>query len=118
MKHLKLALMGIAAFFCVTTVNAQIKKSKTVQHKHSMAYQCPMKCEGDKTYAKAGKCPVCNMNMKAVAKEHATTAMYQCPMKCEGDKMYEKAGKCPVCGMNLKAMKQKKPVTKESEMKM
>ncbi len=27
-------------------------------------YQCPMKCEGDKTYAKAGKCPVCKMDLK------------------------------------------------------
>jgi len=26
-----------------------------------------MKCEGDKMYAKAGKCPVCNMNLKAVS---------------------------------------------------
>lgn len=118
MKHLKSALMIIAAIFCISTVNAQTKKSKTVKHQHAMAYQCPMKCEGDKTYAKAGKCPVCNMNLKAVAKEHATTAMYQCPMKCEGDKMYDKAGKCPVCGMNLKAMKQKKSATKDSDMKM
>ena len=30
------------------------------------AYQCPMNCEGDKTYAEAGKCPVCNMDLKAV----------------------------------------------------
>jgi Cu2+-exporting ATPase len=25
-----------------------------------------MKCEGDKMYTKAGKCPVCNMNLKAL----------------------------------------------------
>jgi len=28
------------------------------------AYMCPMKCEGDKTYDKAGKCPKCGMNLK------------------------------------------------------
>ena len=28
-------------------------------------YQCPMKWEGDKMYAEAGKCPKCNMNLKA-----------------------------------------------------
>jgi hypothetical protein len=57
-----------------------------------------MKCEGDKTYDKTGKCPNCNMDLKGVAKEHATVVTYQCPMKCEGDKKYYKAGKCPKCG--------------------
>jgi len=33
---------------------------------HAAAYQCPMKCEGDKTYAEAGKCPVCKMDLKPV----------------------------------------------------
>ncbi len=30
------------------------------------AYQCPMKCEGDKTYDKPGSCPVCKMDLKEV----------------------------------------------------
>ncbi len=30
------------------------------------AYQCPMKCEGDKTYDKPGKCPKCGMELKKV----------------------------------------------------
>jgi protein SCO1 len=30
------------------------------------AYQCPMKCEGDKTYAAAGECPLCKMELKEV----------------------------------------------------
>lgn len=25
------------------------------------SYQCPMKCEGDKTYKEEGKCPKCEM---------------------------------------------------------
>ena len=29
-------------------------------------YQCPMKCEGNKTYDKPGKCPVCQMEMVKV----------------------------------------------------
>lgn len=29
-------------------------------------YQCPMKCEGDKTYDKPGKCPKCGMDLKKV----------------------------------------------------
>lgn len=30
------------------------------------AYQCPMKCEGEKTYDKEGKCPVCQMDLEPV----------------------------------------------------
>ncbi len=29
-------------------------------------YQCPMKCEGEKTYAQAERCPVCGMNLVKV----------------------------------------------------
>ena len=34
---------------------------------NSQYYACPMKCEGEKTYAKAGTCPVCKMDLKEVA---------------------------------------------------
>jgi hypothetical protein len=27
-------------------------------------YQCPMKCEKDKTYQKKGKCPICEMELR------------------------------------------------------
>jgi Cu(I)/Ag(I) efflux system membrane fusion protein len=30
-------------------------------------YQCPMKCEGEKTYDQPGRCPVCNMRLKELA---------------------------------------------------
>lgn len=30
------------------------------------AYQCPMKCEGSKTYDKPGTCPVCNMDLEGI----------------------------------------------------
>ncbi|MGB0807032.1 MAG: SCO family protein [Salibacteraceae bacterium] len=29
----------------------------------SKVYQCPMKCEGEKTYSKSGSCVVCNMDI-------------------------------------------------------
>jgi hypothetical protein len=43
-------------------------------HEHSdevaMAnYQCPMKCEGDKTYNEKGSCPVCKMDIKEIESE-------------------------------------------------
>ena len=94
------------ALFCFTAVNGQATKTKAKKVKSVAAvYQCPMKCEGDKTYAKVGKCPVCTMNLKKVEK---ADAVYQCPMKCEGDKTYGKEGKCPVCNMNLAKREAKK----------
>lgn len=29
-------------------------------------YACPMKCEGEKTYDKAGECPKCHMDLEEV----------------------------------------------------
>ena len=28
-----------------------------------MSYYCPMECEGEKTYAELGSCPVCGMDL-------------------------------------------------------
>ncbi len=101
MKQFKIILSMAIAVFCFTASNAQSEKTKVNQvAKDTVVYKCPMKCGGDKTYDKAGKCPVCNMNLKAMAKP-VVAAVYQCPMKCEGDKTYHNAGKCPKCNMIL-----------------
>jgi len=34
--------------------------------KQYTAYQCPMKCESEKTYTQAGKCPVCGMDLDGI----------------------------------------------------
>jgi Cu2+-exporting ATPase len=39
------------------------KNHNKIQEPDTIKYSCPMKCEGDKTYSKPGKCPVCNMNL-------------------------------------------------------
>ena len=106
MKQIKIILSMTVVFFCFTAVNAQSAYPSTKVMTDTTVYQCPMKCEGDKTYDKAGKCPKCGMNLKA--KQKAVASIYQCPMKCEGDKTYDKAGKCPVCNMNLKKVEGKK----------
>lgn len=41
---------------------------KTDQHAEHTHYQCPMKCEGEKTYEEPGTCPVCEMDLKEVEK--------------------------------------------------
>ncbi|WP_254561763.1 heavy metal-binding domain-containing protein [Dyadobacter diqingensis] len=40
----------------VSTTTAEAKK-----------FACPMQCEGEKTYAQAGKCPVCKMDLQEIA---------------------------------------------------
>lgn len=86
-------------------------------------FYCPMKCEGDKVYSKAGQCPVCNMNLVSENRMNNQNhddhhkrqnsvnpdifnGIYFCPMRCEGDKMYTEPGDCPVCGMHLVAEKE------------
>ncbi len=44
----------------------ETKKQQSVKDKDTMVYQCPMKCEGTKTYNHEGSCPVCNMILKPV----------------------------------------------------
>ncbi len=67
---------------------------------NATTYQCPMKCEGEKTYHEPGSCPVCKMDLKPI--EVPKSVAYQCPMKCEGEKTYSEPGSCPVCKMDLK----------------
>jgi len=40
-------------------------------------YACPMHCEGEKTYAEAGKCPVCKMELQEVALAETDTTAHQ-----------------------------------------
>ncbi|GAA4898177.1 copper-translocating P-type ATPase [Flaviramulus aquimarinus] len=41
----------------------ETKKEKQPKVKGTGTFYCPMHCEGYKTYAKAGDCPVCGMNL-------------------------------------------------------
>ncbi|NND52254.1 MAG: copper-translocating P-type ATPase [Flavobacteriaceae bacterium] len=68
-------------------------------------FYCPMHCEGDKTYDKAGDCPVCGMDL--VEEQNLSTSSVQqwtCPMHPEIVK--DEAGSCPICGMDLVPMQQ------------
>ncbi len=44
--------------------SSEKKTNSTEQVAAKKAYQCPMKCEGNKTYDKPGKCPVCKMDLE------------------------------------------------------
>ncbi len=61
MKSLKEIFTGFGA-----------KDANEHSHQHGVevhanaGYQCPMKCEGDKTYDVPGNCPECNMKLVPV----------------------------------------------------
>lgn len=46
-----------------------LRLAATLQKYTSKIFACPMKCEGAKTYDKAGSCPVCNMHLKQITDE-------------------------------------------------
>ncbi len=62
-------------------------------------YYCPMLCEGNKKYSKAGDCPVCGMHLVKEQKMRSGTIEYTCPMHPEITK--SGPGACPICGMDL-----------------
>jgi len=64
-------------------------------------FYCPMHCEGEKMYDKAGDCPVCGMHL-VQEQTVAQKAQYTCPMHPEI--IRDAAGSCPICGMNLVPM--------------
>ena len=67
MKKLIISSVIAIAFLASCGGDADKAKSDSVNANVSKAkYQCPMKCEGEKTFATAGKCSMCQMDMKEV----------------------------------------------------
>ena len=62
-------------------------------------YYCPMHCEGEKMYDRAGDCPVCGMHLVEEMRLSPKTGTYTCPMHPEVIK--NEPGACPICGMDL-----------------
>jgi len=74
-------LLLASLFFVFISCSGNEKKSTTeTQAKTAVAeakkYVCPMKCEGEKTYTEAGKCPVCKMDLQEVAMANADTTSH------------------------------------------
>ena len=66
-------------------------------------YYCPMFCEGDKVYDKAGDCPVCGMDLVKAPELNPSKTQYTCPMHPEI--IQDNPGSCSICGMDLVPMK-------------
>ena len=57
-KYIALIAVVLFTFGCNSATKTESKSE--------VLYQCPMKCEGDKTYHSAISCPVCNMDLKPI----------------------------------------------------
>lgn len=82
---------------CNSSVN---KHNETINlaNNSNGKYYCPMHCEGEKLYDKAGDCPVCGMHLV----QQVTTIQnveYTCPMHPQI--ITNAPGNCPICGMTL-----------------
>ncbi len=64
MKNIKQIIGLLVAIITFASCNTgQSKKENTI------AYQCPMKCEGEKTFNEPASCSVCKMDLKPVANQ-------------------------------------------------
>ena len=75
------------------------KKQEQPKGKGTGTFYCPMHCEEDKTYNKAGDCPVCGMDLVEERSLTTASSQFTCPMHPEIIK--DEAGFCPICGMDL-----------------
>lgn len=87
---------------CCSMHSHSDKKEINVPVNASGKYYCPMHCEGEKVYDKAGDCPVCGMDLVKAPELIVNKALYTCPMHPEV--ISETAGSCPICGMDLVPM--------------
>lgn len=57
MKKIILCFVLFSTILSLDSCSSKNKNEKAV-------YQCPMECEGNKTYDKPGTCPVCEMDLE------------------------------------------------------
>ena len=66
MKKVMLSI-AVITLIVVTSCKNENKEAEESKKIALTEYQCPMKCEGDKTYTdKDMKCPICGMSLKQV----------------------------------------------------
>ena len=57
--------VGLSLFTISSCTNSSSEGSgSSEQEVENTVYQCPMDCEDGKTYAAAGQCPVCEMDIE------------------------------------------------------
>nr|WP_295931489.1 heavy metal-binding domain-containing protein [uncultured Dyadobacter sp.] len=79
---MKQVIFASLVFLFTACAGNSEKSEKTASDTETQAasekkYACPMKCEGEKTYAEAGKCPVCKMDLQEVAMAETDSSTHQ-----------------------------------------
>ena len=99
--HSDSEMQAVTKKSCCSTTSTN---DKSDQHHHTAPgkFYCPMFCEGDKVYDKAGDCPVCGMDLVQQPVLNVRQ-QYTCPMHPEI--VQDAPGDCPICGMDLVPMK-------------
>ncbi|WP_395047824.1 heavy metal translocating P-type ATPase [Flavobacterium sp.] len=87
---------------CCSMHSNDHKKETVIPTNTQGKYYCPMHCEGEKVYDKAGDCPVCGMDLVKAPELMVSKTLYTCPMHPEV--IQEGSGSCPICGMDLVPM--------------
>ncbi|MGO4920134.1 heavy metal translocating P-type ATPase [Maribacter spongiicola] len=102
LKTLQAAMEADGGHYSIHELGAQVPeatKPKAVENGNGVFY-CPMHCEGEKTYAAPGDCPVCGMDLVEEASVTTNKGQeYTCPMHPEV--IRDEPGDCPICGMDL-----------------
>lgn len=62
------------SFVSLLFISSCQEKKASVSVDGASSYACPMKCEGEKVYSVAGKCPVCGMDLEPVSGAAASVA--------------------------------------------
>ncbi len=60
-----LATLLTTLFLATISINCNAQKKSSIKTATAL-YQCPMKCEGEKTYDKPGTCPICKMDLRQI----------------------------------------------------
>lgn len=75
MKTLLYSFLLLFTLACSGNAEKKDKSQTDTQLAKEQFFACPMKCEGDKTYSEAGKCPICQMQLQEVAQAETDTTI-------------------------------------------
>jgi Cu2+-exporting ATPase len=94
-------------FICVSIFlfscnNESTDTSTKPQAKPLSGYICPMKCEGEKSYATNVKCPDCAMDLELIGGD-GIKHTYKCTT--HADAVSSEKGMCATCGKDLMEVK-------------
>jgi hypothetical protein len=77
MSKVIIACLMLLSIACTGNKSEKETSTTETQVVSDKKYACPMKCEGEKTYAEAGKCPVCKMELQEVAMAEPDSTAHQ-----------------------------------------